>query len=187
MLKRVLLLVLLLVSIEARAQQVLSTNELSSVFSTVAGTPRIVRNTADRIWVALWRQEAANPRIVARVIKSDGGSGVARVLITRAELSVDGFDLAFNGNAANYVLVFESAGQIHVQRLSRNLLKVGLPITLPAVAGGHPRILYNSDRGTYVVFWLESPGTLRSLLLDASGEPLGNKQTVALAATGQEI
>jgi plastocyanin len=188
--KRALLLVatIFLFAVGLSAQTVSKTFNISvKDFSTIEGTPRIVRNGFDHEWLVAWRQQGSPSKILARIIESDGVLRSKKTLATKVGNAPQSFDIFFDGINYNYLLVFENSSGLQVQLFSNVLKKIGTPKQIEAgVSGTIPRLSFDSVAKKFLVFWIGDNGTsLKSILVDSTGNVNGTVRTLA-HATGSD-
>src|ERR1044071_6475503 len=90
-----------------------------------AGTPRIVRNGFQHVWLVVWRKEGKPAKIIGRVVQSDGTLGPLKTLATRLDSALQSFDVFYDANKYTYLLAFETSQGLQVQLFNGNLAKVG--------------------------------------------------------------
>ncbi|MCI0612513.1 hypothetical protein L0244_05945, partial [bacterium] len=162
------------------AQETIRNTVLSTNFSDIPGTPRVVNNEPGRFWVVVWRQNGSQPSINSRIMRSDGRLGTIRTLVTAPSLSIRGFDLAYHRQSSNYLLAYELQDGLYVQSFNRNFIRQG-----PAVAiqkGVHetqPRFLISSSSKRIFLFWLAGQDVsgnkmIRRVELEPSGRNSGS-------------
>lgn len=164
---------------------------LSKSFSTVPGTPRVVRNGFDHVWLVAWRQQGAPPKIMGRVVNSDGTLNTAKVLARGVTGAASNFDVFYDSTDYTYLLAFETVKGLQVQLFTGTLAKKG---TANLIEGGVsdtlPRLSYDPVGKKFLIFWLSTlDGTnhkvLKSQLLDPTGKPLGSVHVLSQAASGK--
>lgn len=159
---------------------------ISGGFTTVAGTPRVVRNTSKNFWVVTWRQQGA---IKARTVKSDGTMLAAKNLAIGASSSEFSFDLAYNTDNFSYLLAFENAAGLQVRAVNANLVPGAIHLVEAGARGCMPRLIYDAVNKRYVILWLgQQDGArtvVRTRLLDTLGAPTATTVTVASAGAGK--
>src|ERR1044071_3392050 len=127
------------------AQTVSKTFTISTKdFSTIEGTPRIVRNGFDHNWVVAWRQQGSPSKIIGRIIESDGALKAKKTLATKVNGAAQGFDIFFDSVNYNILLVFENANGLQVQLFNNVLKKIGTAKLIEAgVSGTVPRLAFD--------------------------------------------
>ena len=86
---------LILLTTSVFAQQTVKTVNISKVFSTTAGTPRVVRDGFQHVWLVAWRQQGSPSKIEGRIVKSDGSLLAAKVLASGVSAAAKGFSVIF--------------------------------------------------------------------------------------------
>jgi plastocyanin len=157
-----------------------------------AGTPRIVRDGFNHVWLAAWHQTGPN-KIVGRIVKSDGSLNPPKTLATNVSSATQSFDIFFDSVLYNYLLAFENAKGLQVQLFSPSLQKKGQPTLIESgVSGTNPRLQFDPVSKRFLIFWISTadgvPGkALKSLVLDSNGKPVGQIQSLATAASGKTL
>jgi hypothetical protein len=140
----------------SEGQQILRTLTLSSEFTNIPGTPRVIASTPNA-WVAIWRQNTVPAAIRGRLIKSTGFAQPAKMLAAAPSVSVHSFDIAFNPVNKTYLLVYESRQGLVTQLLSSNLVRIGSTNLIETGAiQTVPRISFDAVNEKYVIYWLSS-------------------------------
>ena len=188
--KFVLSLVLLFFASGLFAQETLRTLTLSTEYSTVAGTPRVVRNGFKQLWVVVWRQGTPG-KLLGKIIQSNGTAGAQKTLISGVSAFEGAFDIAYDAVNYTYLIAFENARGLNVQFYNQNFVKVGQPVLIEGgVSNTTPRIAYDGIGKKFVIFYVASQdGTprriLRNRLLDVQGKPTATARDIATAAAGK--
>lgn len=183
--------ILVLASSSLFGQQVLKTLTVSNSFSTTAGTPRVVRNGFQHVWLVAWRQQGGPSKILGRIINSDGSTLAIKTLASAVSTADQNFDIAYDSVAYTYLVAYENAGGLQVQLFNQALVKQGTPSLIEGgVSGVIPRLTYDPVGKKFLVFWLSTKdgaprGTLKSRALDIHGKPTADAKTLATAATGK--
>lgn len=193
MIRKFLLPILILVTVVtmAQAQTTLKTLSLSSDFSAVAGTPRVVRNGFKHFWVAVWRQQGNPAKLVSRIIQSDGTTGGPKVLASGVTGFENAFDIAYDTINYTYLLAFETSKGLQVQFFNSSFAKSGQPVLIEGgLSDTNPRLAYDPVGKKFTIFYLASQDAisrriLKSRSLDAQGKPLADAKTLASAGTGK--
>lgn len=188
----VFLFILLAAAAALQAQETLKTLTLSSDFSAVAGTPRVVRNGFKHFWVSVWRQQANPAKLVSRIIQSDGSMGAPKTLASGVTAFEGAFDIAYDPVNYTYLLAFETIKGLQVQFFNTSLAKVGQPSLIEGgISNSSPRLSYDSTGKKFLIFYVSaqdgiSRRVLKSRNLDTQGKPLADARTLAAAAAGKQ-
>lgn len=189
--RKIFVLFFLLLATGLFAQQVVSTLTLSNSFSTTAGTPRVVRNGFQHVWLVVWRQQGNPSKIYGKVVKSDGSSLPAKVLASSVSSADQNFDVAYDSTDYTYLIAFENAGGLQVQSYNGSLVKQGSANLIEGgVSGVLPRLAYDPVGKKFLIFWLSTNAgvpkqVLKSRTLDVHGKPTADGKTLATAAAGK--
>jgi hypothetical protein len=176
----------------SEGQQILRTLTLSSEFTNIPGTPRVIA-TNPNTWVAIWRQNSTPAAIRGRLIRSTGSTQPSKIVATTPSFSVHSFDIAFNPVNKTYVLVYESPQGLVTQLLSSNLVRVGSTNLIEAGAiQTVPRILFDAVTQKYVIYWLSSHDgiarkVLKSRVADSRGGMFSSERIVREASGHYEF
>ncbi|MEW6364537.1 MAG: plastocyanin/azurin family copper-binding protein [Acidobacteriota bacterium] len=175
------------------AHQTLKTLTLSPDFSEVAGTPRMATDTTQRQWAVAWLQYGSPVKIMGRIVKPDGSLKPPKLLASSVEEFEQNFDLAYGFVDRTYLLVFENAAGLQVQRLTKDLARKGKPILIEAgTEGVNPRMVYDPTGNRFLVIWIGNQdgserNALRGAVLASTGVPTEPAHTLALAAKGRAL
>ena len=186
------LFILLAAAAALQAQETLKTLTLSSDFSAVAGTPRVVRNGFKHFWVSVWRQQGNPAKLVSRTIQSDGTMGAPKTLASGVTAFEGAFDIAYDPVNYTYLLAFETVKGLQVQFFNTSLAKVGQPSLIEGgLSNSTPRLSYDLAGKKFLLFYVStqdgaSRRVLKSRNLDPQGKPLADARTLATAAAGKQ-
>jgi plastocyanin len=189
--KSFVLSILLLAGPGLFAQQVVSTLTVSNPFSTTAGTPRVVRNGFQHVWLVAWRQQGGPSKIMGRIVKSDGSMLPAKVLASSVSAADQNFDISYDSDDYTYLVAYENAAGLQVQLFNGSLIKQGTASLIEGgVSGVLPRLAYDPVGKKFLIFWLSTSGgvpkqVLKSRALDVHGKPTADAKTLATAAAGK--
>lgn len=191
--KIIFVLIACLVAAAASGEQVIKLASLSSTFTNVPGTPRVVHNSTQNIWLAVWRQDGSPASLKARVIQANGLIRATKTIVTSPSASVHSFDAAFDSVNNNYLFVYESPQGLSTQLVTANLLRQGQPHVIEAGAVQTvPRLVFDSATSQFTLFWLSSQNGIagkafKSRVLDATGAPIQAERIVKSAARAYEF
>jgi hypothetical protein len=183
---------LLLATSTVFAQKTIETWTLSSAYGGIAGTPRVVWNDNENLWVVAWRQPDP-ARIVSKVIKLNRKPGPLKTLITGISPSVDSFDIAYNPTSSTYLVTYETQDGLKAQRLNEQLAKEGLPFLVESsVKDAHPRLVLNSDRSFFHIHWSSNKDGVSGKVwkirkLESTGQPASESKVLRSSAAGKQI
>jgi len=175
------------------AQNIEKTLTLSNEFTNVPGTPRIVLNTRQNLWLAIWRQNGSPATIQGRLIQKTGIMRAPKTLATNPSVSVHSFDVAFDPVHNRFLLLYEAPQGLVTQLLNATLGRLGTanPIESGAVQTV-PRLIFNPTNNTFTAFWLSSRDGIarkafKSRVLNTDGNPVGSERVLKEATDGFEF
>lgn len=185
-------LITLAVATVVNAHEIVRTLTLSKSFADIAGTPRIVRNSAHGYFVVTWRQQASPATIMSRIVNGDGTLGATKVIASGVGAAEHSHDIAYDSDTDTYLLSYETSKGLQVQLLKGNLAKQGSPTTIQAgLKGANARVMYDSDGKRFLIAWVASQGGNRNMLMDrllkSNGTPTGASHVVAKAQSGRSF
>lgn len=183
----IFIFVLLIAANVVLAQSTLKTLSISTDFTKIPGTPRIVRNGFKHVWAVAWRQGSPG-KIMGRLIRSDGGMTPPKVLASGVSSSPFSFDIFYDPVNYTYVLAYENAAGLQVQFLNQNFIKQGTPKLIEGgVSNTNPRFSYDAAGKKFLIFWLSTNAgaprkVLKDRVLSPQGVPITAARTLAQAA-----
>lgn len=164
------------------AQDSIRTAVLSTIFSGIPGTPRVVNNEPGRLWVVTWRQNGVPSSINCRIMRSDGTLGSVRTLVSSPSNALRSFDLAHFRPSATYLLAYELQDGLYVQSFNQNFVRQGAAVAIQkGVHETQPRLVISSSKRIYL-FWLAAKA-IRRIELAPSGRHLSAIQNLITAST----
>jgi hypothetical protein len=165
------------------AQDSIRTAVLSSAFSDIPGTPRVVNNEPGRFWVVVWRQNGAPASIQSRIMRSDGTLGTVKTLVSSPSNSLRSFDLAYSRPTENYLLAYEQQDGLYVQSFNKNFVRQGAAIAIQkGIHETQARFLISSSSKRIFLFWMTAL-QIRRIELAPSGRPLSAIQNLITTQT----
>lgn len=163
------------------AQDSIRTAVLSSAFSDIPGTPRVVNNEPGRFWVVVWRQNGVPASIQSRIMRSDGTLGTVKALVSSPSNSLRSFDLAYSRQTENYLLAYEFQDGLYVQSFNENFVRQGVAVAIQkGVHQTQPRFLISSASKRIFLFWMTAQ-QIRRIELAPNGKPLSTIQNLITA------
>jgi hypothetical protein len=169
--------------ISLNAQDSIRTAVLSSAFSDIPGTPRVVNNEPGRFWVVVWRQNGTPASIQSRIMRSDGTLGTVKTLVSSPSNSVRSFDLVYSRPTQNYLLAYEFQDGVYVQSFNKNFVRQGVAASIQkGVHETQPRFVISSASKRIFLFWMTSQ-QIRRIELAPNGRPLSGIQNLISAQT----
>jgi plastocyanin len=189
--KKLLFLIVFLLVTGVSFADTIKTLNVSKSFASVPGTPRVIRNGFEHVWLVAWRQQGASPKIVGRIVDSDGKLKVAKSLAKGVTQFSGNFDVFYDSTEYKYLLAFETSKGLQVQLFSGSLAKQGSSSLIEDGASNSiPRLAYDPVGKKFLIFWLSTQDgvthkVLKSRLLDPTGKPAGNENILAKAASGK--
>lgn len=191
--KRVLIAFFLLFSAAFVSADTIKNLSLSKSFGSVAGTPRVVRNGFDHVWLVVWRQQGASPKILGRIVDSDGSLKKAKVLERGVSSADSNFDIFYDSTEYTYLLAFETNKGLQVQLFTGALAKKGNATLIESgITDTMPRLSYDPDGEKFLIVWMSTADgvnhkVLKSQLLDPTGKLVGSTHTIEQAGAGKSF
>jgi plastocyanin len=165
---------------------------LSPVFANIPGTPRVVRNESQNIWLVVWRQGSPG-KILGRIVRSDGKLGPQKVLASAVSQTSDSFDILYDSLSSTYVLAFETVRGLEVQVFNANLVKQGTSVVIEnGATGTHAALSHDPIGNRFFLFWLAVRDGLEGKMLkirtlDSSGKPTDQARVLVQAAADKKF